>query len=178
MNTNNIKRYAPKARIAFYEAVEVRAHNLGIYADHIEDAIITGDVMQVGEKTFPASQKQQRDSLVKLVEQQGFEAVVDHTASTWFNRLCAIRFMELKEYLDHGYRVLSHPSQANGFEILGHAADVADELGLIRSEVLEMSLAGNKEENCYLVNVMRCTMPWTSYSTRSIALANYCSLTG
>ncbi|WP_182025747.1 BREX-1 system adenine-specific DNA-methyltransferase PglX [Vibrio rotiferianus] len=149
MNTNNIKKYAPKARIAFYEAVKVRAHNLGIYADHFEDPIITGDVMQVGDKTFPASQKAQRDALVKLIEQQGFEAVIDHTASTWFNRLCAIRFMELKEYLDHGYRVLSHPSQANGFEILGHAADVAEELGLNRAEVLEMSLAGDKEEELY-----------------------------
>ncbi|CAH1520425.1 Site-specific DNA-methyltransferase (adenine-specific) [Vibrio owensii] len=149
MNTNNIKKYAPKARIAFYEAVKARAHNLGIYADHLEDAIITGDVMQVGNKTFSASQKVQRDALIKLIEQQGFEAVIDHTASTWFNRLCAIRFMELKEYLDHGYRVLSHPNQANGFEILGHAADVADELGLNRAEVLEMSLAGDKEEELY-----------------------------
>jgi hypothetical protein len=26
---------------------------------------------------------------------------------TWFNRLVAIRFMELHGYLDHGYRVLS-----------------------------------------------------------------------
>ena len=30
-------------------------------------------------------------------------------AYTWFNRLVAIRFMELHGYLDHGYRVLSHP---------------------------------------------------------------------
>ncbi len=30
-------------------------------------------------------------------------------AYTWFNRLVAIRFMELHGYLEHGYRVLSHP---------------------------------------------------------------------
>ncbi|PLC56099.1 BREX-1 system adenine-specific DNA-methyltransferase PglX [Photobacterium carnosum] len=149
MNTNNIKKYASKARIAFFEAVVSRANNLGIYADRIDEAMITGDVMQVGDKTFPVSQKSQRDALVKLIEQQGFHVVAAHTASTWFNRLCALRFMELKEYLDHGYRVLSHPSQMNGFEILGHATDVAEELGLNRSEVLEMSLAGDKEEELY-----------------------------
>ena len=34
-------------------------------------------------------------------------------AYTWFNRLVAIRFMELHGYLDHGYRVLSHPDKAS-----------------------------------------------------------------
>ena len=42
-----------------------------------------------------------------LVEQQGFEQVMEAAAYTWFNRFAAIRFMELHGYLDHSFRVLS-----------------------------------------------------------------------
>ena len=34
-------------------------------------------------------------------------------AYTWFNRLMALRYMELHGFLDHGYRVLSHPEGAS-----------------------------------------------------------------
>ncbi|KPM01484.1 BREX-1 system adenine-specific DNA-methyltransferase PglX [Vibrio splendidus] len=151
MNTANIKKYAPKARTDFQLAVIARANKLGIYAAHIEPLSVVGDVMQIGDKQFPVSQKSQRDALERQVIQDGFEAVIDLAASTWFNRLCAIRFMELKEYLDHGYRVLSHPEQTNGFQILEHAADIAEELGLNRSEVLALTLEGDKEEELYRI---------------------------
>ncbi|MBE8233359.1 MAG: BREX-1 system adenine-specific DNA-methyltransferase PglX [Endozoicomonadaceae bacterium] len=149
MNTANIKKYAPKARIAFQKAIKARANKLGIYSDHIDIATIAGDVMQIGDKQFPANQKSQRDALERQVIQNDFDSVMDLVASTWFNRLCAIRFMELKEYLDHGFRVLSHPEQVSGFQILENAADVAEDLGLNRAEVLELTLQSNKEEELY-----------------------------
>ena len=40
------------------------------------------------------------------IDHEGFEHVMEAMAYTWFNRLVAIRFMELHGYLDHGYRVL------------------------------------------------------------------------
>ncbi len=43
------------------------------------------------------------------VKRLGFEQAMEAFAYTWFNRLVAIRFMELHGYLEHGYRVLSHP---------------------------------------------------------------------
>ena len=65
-------------------------------------------------------------------------------AYTWFNRLVAIRFMELHGYLDHGYRVLSHPEGKPTPEILEHAEHV--ELpGLKKETVIDLKLAGNKE---------------------------------
>jgi hypothetical protein len=42
-------------------------------------------------------------------------------AYTWFNRLVAIRYMELHGYLDHGFRVLSHPEGHGRPEILERA---------------------------------------------------------
>ena len=44
---------------------------------------------------------------------------------TWFNRLVAIRFMELHGYLEHGYRVLSSPEGKATPEILEQAENVA-----------------------------------------------------
>lgn len=42
-----------------------------------------------------------------MVELVGFEQAIVKVAYSWFNRLCALRYMELHECLDHGRRVLS-----------------------------------------------------------------------
>ena len=65
-----------------------------------------------------------RQKLVERVEAQGFDRTMEAIAYIWFNRLIAIRYMELHGYLEHGYRVLSHPEGLNRPEILDHAAEV------------------------------------------------------
>ena len=87
-------------------------------------------------------------------------------AYTWFNRLVAIRFMELHGYLDHGYRVLSHPDPAKPTpEILEHAEHV--ELpGLNRERVIDLKLDGTKEAELYRLlliaqcNALHAAMPF------------------
>src|SRR5690606_12938475 len=69
-------------------------------------------------------------------------------AYTWFNRLMAIRYMELHGYLEHGYRVLSHPEGKRVPEVLEHAAEV-DLPGLNRAEVLRLKLDGTRDEELY-----------------------------
>ena len=154
MNTANIKCYAPQARNDFMQAVARRLNLLGIATDKkgellISDVVIDGSVMQIAGNSFDASMAESRNKLVKHTQKQGFNQFVEHTAYTWFNRFCAIRFMELHDYLEHGHRVLSHPSKDNGFEILDHAQDVAEELGLNRDHIVELKLAGNKDEQLY-----------------------------
>ena len=58
---------------------------------------------------FLAAVAAKRKRLEERIDRQGFEPAMEAMAYTWFNRLVAIRFMELHGYLDHGYRVLSHP---------------------------------------------------------------------
>ncbi|BEM89775.1 hypothetical protein SME46J_42450 [Serratia marcescens] len=78
-------------------------------------------------------------------------------AYTWFNRFCAIRFMELKSeegYLEHGVRLLSHPSQPQGFEVLDRAPEVIDSLiaegvALDKPALLDLLLAGNEQETLF-----------------------------
>ena len=149
MNTNNIKSYAPKARVAFISAVTERAQRLGITEQAIESANVVGDLMQIAGHSFAASQTQGRNDLIRQVQQRGFAVMVEQVAYTWFNRFCAIRYMELHGYLDHSLRVLSHPEKIGSFEILDHAQDVAADLGLDRDRIVELKLAGNKDEELY-----------------------------
>ncbi|MBS9898793.1 BREX-1 system adenine-specific DNA-methyltransferase PglX [Vibrio alginolyticus] len=163
MNTNKLKAYAPKARVAFMEAVKSRAAKLGIFEDRISEITIDGDSAIIEKEVYTRKQGQQRNQLVKrikalgthdgkFVHKDGFNQFINETAFTWFNRLTAIRYMEVNEYLDHGFRVLSKAEGAlfgEGFEILNSAADVADELGLNKDQIIDMVLDGNKEEELY-----------------------------
>lgn len=163
MNTNKLKAYAPKARIAFMDAVKKRAATLGLYEDRIADMTTDGDSAVIEGRIFTRQQGLQRSQLVRRIEalgtnngkfvlKDGFNQFINETAFTWFNRLTAIRFMEVNEYLDHGFRVLSKAEGAQfgeGFEILSSAADVADDLGLNKEQIIDMVLDGNKEEGLY-----------------------------
>ncbi|MRI34248.1 SAM-dependent methyltransferase [Endozoicomonas sp. OPT23] len=143
MNTSRIKKYAPKARTAFIDAVTAKATLFGIHSDTtIDEAKVTGEVMQIGSKTFSSSLAPLRQRLVERVQRQGFEALMEQVAYSWFNRLCAIRYMEVHDYLGHGLKVLED------FEILQHAADAAADLEVDRNAVLDLKL-NNKDEELY-----------------------------
>lgn len=149
MNTNNVKKYAPKARKAFIEAMSKQAAKYGITKKKIEPAEQKGDLVLIGDRPFPASVIKPRERLVKRIEQQGFDQVMEHVAYSWFNRLCAIRYMERKGFLDHGRRVLSAADGSAGVpQILEECLDV--ELpGLDQAKVRELKLDGTKDEELY-----------------------------
>ncbi|EKN4745029.1 BREX-1 system adenine-specific DNA-methyltransferase PglX [Yersinia enterocolitica] len=154
MNTSNIKKYAPVARKQFRDAVMQKLTTLGIEADkkgnlQISQATDLGDSVRYGQFTLEKSLTARRERLVKRAEKQGYEVLVEHIAYTWFNRFCAIRYMELHGYLDHGFRMLSHPTLEGGYEVLDHVPEVADSLGLDKSRLVEMKLAGDRDEELY-----------------------------
>ena len=147
MNRSALKKYAPQARLDFIEAVTLRARRLGLDPTLPVSVEQTGDVLLIAGQPFPASVAKQRFELARRIQLQGFNAVVEALAYTWFNRLVAIRFMELKGYLSHGYRVLSHPEGGQP-EILEHAQHL-DLPGLDKEEVIRLKTAGNQDEALY-----------------------------
>ncbi|HCJ9453757.1 BREX-1 system adenine-specific DNA-methyltransferase PglX [Escherichia coli] len=154
MNTSNIKKYAPVARKQFRDAVMQKLTTLGIDADkkgnlQIAQATDLGDSVRYGQFSLDKSLASRRERLVKRAEKQGYDVLVEHIAYTWFNRFCAIRYMELHGYLDHGFRMLSHPTLEGSFEVLDHVPEVADALGLDISRLVEMKLAGDRDEELY-----------------------------
>ena len=173
MNTKNLKAYAPKARREFIAAVKKRAAHFGIYEDRIEEVRIEGGAAIIEGRAFTRKEGEQRKRLEsKIAErtsatyQEKYDMFIREMAYTWFNRLAAIRYMELHDYFDHGFRVLS-PAPIRGLdaqgsanvagdrmsgatpEILSHASDVADSLALDKSHIIELQLAGDKEEALY-----------------------------
>ena len=159
MNTNAIKRYAPKARSAFIDAVTQRAALYGIRdasqpSQGIAPLQIKGDVALIGDpagsqRTFPASIARPREALARKVQQQGFAQTMEQAAYSWFNRLCALRYMEIKGYLDHGRRVLSAADGSAGMpQILDECLDI--ELpGLDKARITELKLDGTQDEALY-----------------------------
>ncbi|WP_429231093.1 BREX-1 system adenine-specific DNA-methyltransferase PglX [Aeromonas veronii] len=154
MNTNNLKKVAPRARTAFINAMMARAGEFGITAQGVSVPTVSGDVLQVAGYTHPARVSAPLKRLSQRIADEGFSAVIEQMAYTWFNRFCAIRFMELKSdegYLEHGVRMLSHPSQPHGFEVLDRATEVIDSLisegvALDKPALLDLMLAGNEQE--------------------------------
>ncbi|SAL59750.1 BREX-1 system adenine-specific DNA-methyltransferase PglX [Caballeronia humi] len=147
MNKANLKSYAPKARLDFIAAVTARANLLGISANGASRADVRGDVAIIDGREWPARLSGQRDELIAHIKRRGFEQTMEEVAYTWFNRFAALRFMEIHEYLDHGWRVLS--SRDGGLpEILRHASEVTL-LGLNQDRAREMQLAGNQDNELY-----------------------------
>ena len=148
MNRNNLEAYAQQARRDFIAAVTGRAAFYGLTAKSIEPVVEQGDVALIGARAFSRNVAVSRKRLEEQIRRDGFERVMETMAYTWFNRFAAIRFMELHGYLDHGYRVLSHPEGQDQPEILEHAADV-DLPGLDREKAVELKLDGSKDEELY-----------------------------
>lgn len=149
MNTNNIKKYAPKARRDFIAAMTKQAAKYGITAKNIDPVEQKGDLVLIGDRPFPAVIIRPRAALVKKIEQIGFDQAMEQAAYSWLNRLCAIRFMELKDYLDHGRRVLSTADGSSGVpQILDDCLDIEFE-GLNKERITELKLDGTKDEDLY-----------------------------
>jgi hypothetical protein len=165
MNRNNLKKYAPEARRDFIRAVTDRASYYGLTAKKTEPVTIQGDVAIISGRAFPKKLADQRKRLEDRIKRQGFDQVMEAMAYTWFNRLVAIRFMELHGYLDHGYRVLSHPEGGATPEIVEHAEHV-DLPGLDKQKIVSLKLEGTKEAELYRMlliaqcNALHSAMPF------------------
>ncbi|MBE9401904.1 BREX-1 system adenine-specific DNA-methyltransferase PglX [Acinetobacter albensis] len=147
MNTNQLKTYAPKARLKFIEAIKTKLRNLGIEDGKIAEVERSGDFIFIQKQPFPKSIESARQQIIQKIEKLNFEQVLEQYAYTWFNRICAIRFMELHDgYLDHGYRVLSHSQREQGLEFLDSAVNVAEYFGLDSKEIIDLKLEHEDEQ--------------------------------
>lgn len=105
MNKNAIKKFAIDARNKLIASVTDKAGMLGITLDNCSEAITKGVDFEVyktvagTEVTLNKEQCEQRRKLVDQIHEKGFEVVVEEVAYTWFNRICAIRFMEVNDYM-------------------------------------------------------------------------------
>ncbi len=101
MNTSKLKTYAPKARRDFIAAATRRAAKFGLSDQGASPVRAEGQVVIIEGQPYPPRIAVQRGKLAQRIAQQGFAPVMEAAAYTWFNRVAAIRYMELHGYLDH-----------------------------------------------------------------------------
>lgn len=162
MNKTSLKRYAPQARRDFIQAVTTRSQLLGIRLNlgrvEAEPCEVRGDVAMIGGRAWPAGVKGLREALVERMRREGYFSTLEAIAYTWFNRLAALRYMELHDYLGHGRRVLSNP-EGGPPEVLAHAMELAEsgDLPGLRAELVrELKLANQDGELYRRVLVAQC----------------------
>lgn len=122
MNKTAIKNFAIWARNKLIADIVYKAGLLGVTEKGIANALpqSTRDVQffDIGTKdymTVRGNAIRQRDAFVAAIKEkqvdtnyaEAFRFVVEKVAYTWFNRLIAIRFMEVNDYLPSRVRVLS-----------------------------------------------------------------------
>lgn len=128
MNKTAIRKFAEWAREKLIDDIKYKAGTVGITENGIAEKLpqSTSDTYfyDVGTKDYTkisGVEIKQRDALVKAIQtkersyksyQEAFENVIEEVAYTWFNRLIAIRFMEVNDYLPSGIRVLSSENKA------------------------------------------------------------------
>jgi len=108
MDKGAIKNYAIWARRKLIEDITQKAFEIGVTEGKIYDAVkVSSDAVQVNGRLLQKYEVKQREALVARVKEKGFAEVIEEAAYTWFNRIIAIRFMEVNDYLPTGVRVLS-----------------------------------------------------------------------
>ena len=150
MNKAAIKKFAVEARKKLLASVKEKAGLVGITKEDITKAISSGEGYAVFpthigiETTLTGKELEQRENLVTRINEKGYESVMEEVAYTWFNRIIAIRFMEVNDYLPSRIRVLSSESKGK-FEpdILTQAPRIG--LDLSQHEVEE--IIAMKEQN-------------------------------
>jgi hypothetical protein len=132
MNTNQLKRFAQEARTKLLRQVGAKM-----------DFVLSHDT---------AGLRGRADTLQKLQEEirrHGKEAVIDKVAYTWFNRLVALRFMDVNGYQPIGMSVVTPatPSHVSP-QILteAHSGNIPGELKVNREQLFDI-LDGRQPSN-------------------------------
>lgn len=154
MNKNAIKKFAIEARKKLIDSVSDKAGMLGITEKSCSEPIAKGVDFEVyqtvagTEVTLNKRQCEQRRRLVSQIHSRGFEAVVEEVAYTWFNRICAIRFMEVNDYLPNRVRVLSSEKEGKMEpDLVTMAPDVdLDLTAQEKEEIINWKLSGTSED--------------------------------
>lgn len=167
MNKNAIKKFAIDARNKLIASVTDKAAMLGITPDNCSEAITKGADFEVyktaagTEVTLNKKQCEQRRKLVDQIHARGFETVVEEVAYTWFNRICAIRFMEVNDYMyPVRVRVLSSEKEGkNEPDVVTMAPDIDwDFTDKEREEIIDAKMNNRLDDLFRMLFIKQCNL--------------------
>jgi len=114
-----LRNFAVNAKEKMENDIKRKLELIGITKKGIEKGEVEKtDYLKINGHEFSEKEVNQRKKLIEVLESRRnnkenenfkkiFNELVEEIAYTWFNRIIAIRFMEVNDYIPDGIRILS-----------------------------------------------------------------------
>jgi len=114
-----LRNFAVNAKEKMENDIKRKLELIGITEKGIgEETVKEDDYLKINGQEFNEKEVKQRKKLIEVLESRRnnkenenfkkiFNELVEEIAYTWFNRIIAIRFMEVNDYIPDGIRILS-----------------------------------------------------------------------
>ena len=173
MNKTAIKNFAIWARNKLIADISYKAGLLGITEKGIKSPLPqstqTVQFFDIGTKepsSITGVEIQQRKKLVEEIERKAKQSdystahrnVIEEVAYTWFNRLIAIRFMEVNDYLPTRIRVLSSDSSGKAEpDLVTHAMEAnLDYSAYEKDRIIQLKNENKLDELFRMLFIKQC----------------------
>ena len=164
MNKTAIKNFSVWARTKLIKDVKYKAGLVGITENGIKEplpqSVSNMEFYDIGTKepyVIQGIAVNQRKELVKAIKNKeedsdyktAYNFIMEEVAYTWFNRLIAIRFMEVNDYLPSKIRVLSSESGKFEPDIVSTPFDAELEFSVEETETIRQLKYENKIDELF-----------------------------
>lgn len=111
-----LRNFAVNAKEKMEDDIKRKLKLMGITEKGIgEETVKEDDYLKINGQEFNEKEVKQREKIIEVLKareknkdpKKSFNEFVEEIAYTWFNRIIAIRFMEVNDYLPDGIRILS-----------------------------------------------------------------------
>ncbi|MGY4691005.1 BREX-1 system adenine-specific DNA-methyltransferase PglX [Salibacterium sp. K-3] len=155
MNKAELNKFAVEARRDLIDKVSLKAEQYGITQDNQEVNIEENyGQLIVNGKSFPIEINHAVHMLQQRLNQVGYDQLIEEVAYTWFNRIIAIRYMEVNNYLPDRVNVLSSSTDKNEPDILLQYETM--NLDVDREHINEWLQKGNNEQAYRNLFIAQC----------------------
>lgn len=136
MDKNLLKKFAIESRQELMEKMKSKINTFFIEEEFKKEQ--RGDLYVLSNEkhslTLSKEEYDKRESLINRINELTLEQVVEESAYTWFNRIIAIRYMEIQDYLP-----LTKDNQSLGVRVLSSKDNTPD------PEILKFTNLSNPE---------------------------------
>lgn len=163
MDKSILREFATESRKDLMDRIKLK---LSLYfIEESFDAIENGDMIILKNKNttlnLTREENKKRDLLIKRTKEIGIEKVIEEAAYTWFNRLIAIRYMELHDFLplgknneSLGIRVLSSNDNTPNPEIMKFSNLINNQLDINFYQDKYANINNENEKFKYLLQLV------------------------
>ena len=111
-----LRNFAVNAKEKMEDDIKRKLELMGITEKGIgEETVKEDDYLKINGQEFNEKEVKQREKIIEVLKtrkknedfKKYFNEFVEEIAYTWFNRIIAIRFMEVNDYIPDGIRILS-----------------------------------------------------------------------